>query len=343
MFKNGIPPMYGWSSAAGGGLGTKANSDEVYFWGGNASLSGSGLGSGTNYNTIDYFDRTSTTSNAVDRGDDIVAQRGGSGVHNTTRAMRLGAGSSGSFRFSIAEIDLTSQSGNASDVADMNQSYSSGSTAVSGPVFGYAAGGGSTYINIEYVTIATQTGNATDTGDLDYNGKWSVRGVSGQTYGHFCGGHSNYYDGKQFKYNSLNNISYIDITSTSVAGTDRGDLAEAKRAHCTVGGGTYGYACGGTPQTGGGFLPQGNSYNGASQSVNIDYFDITTNAGNAADRADLPQAHNLGTSQSDSQGFTNGIVGSGDDFATLDVTTTTGNASDRGDRTLVAYNVGTCN
>jgi len=310
--------------ASGGGGGGGSNVDEAFFGGGTSSVSPQ---SGASSNVIDYFDRTSTSGNATDRGDLTVARRGMCGVHDGSNGFWMGANSTNNV---IDYVDITTTSGNATDVGDCNASGGL-SAGVQGSTYGYKCGGtvgagpnGGNYTNaIEYITLATTSQNGTDKGDLT-NNHAGVTGVSGDTYGFVAGGAITMPMGKEDDFMSQNTIDYFDTNTTSGNSSDKGDLSVTKRSAGGVSGASYGFFCGGSTD-------QQSSWASGGSNV-IDYIDITTQSGNATDRGDLTAS--LQTSGTDSNGYTNGIVGAGSTFDYFDVTTTTGNGTDRGDRSV---------
>lgn len=314
------------TKASGGGSGT--NVDEAFFGGGQASAA-EPAGSGAS-NVIDYFDRTSTSGNATDRGDMAVAKTASCGVHNATNGFYLGATStSSSTRNSIDYIDITTTSGNASDVGDLttNGGLAAG---VQGSTYGYRCGNrdGRTESNvIDYITLSSTSQSATDRGDLS-SARGDAAGVSGSTYGFVGGAALCGPSGKDDAYTSFNWIDYLDTSLTTGNAADKGDLTVARRKPGGVSGASYGFFCGG-------FTTGDTSTYRAGGSNVIDYINIATTSGNATDRGDLN--FSMDAAGTDSNGYTNGIVGSYSTFDYFDVTTTSGNGTDRGDRSVNRY------
>tara|TARA_R100001594_G_scaffold31466_1_gene58690 strand:+ start:15169 stop:16170 length:1002 start_codon:yes stop_codon:yes gene_type:complete len=315
------------TKASGGGSGT--NVDEAFFGGGGTSSTSPTTGAS---NVIDYFDRTLTTGNATDSGDLTVARAAACGVHDSTNGFFLGAAhSNATTATTIDYIDITTTSGNATDVGDCVQQAGTGA-GVQGSTYGYKCGGAQSSLKseknvIEYITLATTSQSGTDRGDLS-QAIAGCGGVSGSTYGFIMGGSIDQPDGKDDDYVSKNFIDYIDVSLTTGNASDKGDLTVARRSHGCVSGASYGFACGG-------YAGQHTSWANDAKNI-IDYIDITTTSGNATDRGDLTFSGGsaYGT---DSNGYTNGIVGRHSNFDYFDVTTTSGNGLDRGDRSTNLY------
>tara|TARA_Y100000593_G_scaffold94310_1_gene192819 strand:+ start:1888 stop:2880 length:993 start_codon:yes stop_codon:yes gene_type:complete len=320
-FRGGAPPDPDGAS----------NVDEVYLWNGSSEST-----YGTTYNVIDYVDRTATTGNAVDRGDDTNSGRGTTGAHSDTYAFRMGLQSGiTAVAEAINYIDLTTQSGNSADVGDMvaSPSYDPGS-GITGDSYGFMMNRGATN-SIDYIDLSTTSGDASDRGDSTVNLRKPF-GVQGDTYGFSGGGFTTGASGKDTLYLSNNMIEYIDHSLTTGNASDRGDLNVARRGHCATSGSTYGYFLWGRSA-------DSTSEAGGSVQNSIEYIDQTTTTGNGTDRGDMTSSRSHLRGSSDCRGYTNCVVGSGIWLEYFDVTTTSGNATARGERSIAGYNAGCCN
>jgi len=271
--------------------------------------------SSVNKNIIDYINVTTTSGNAVDRGDLTISVRQLAGACGSQYHI-TGGGYTSSVVNTMNYFDITILSGNAIDRDDLTvaRRFFAG---VSGSTYGFFGGGrtASDITNtIDYVTLANTSGNAIDKGDLT-KAKRNFCGVQGSTYGFFMGGYISA---------AINEIDYINMTTTSGNAGDKGDLIQSVNEQGGVSGTTYGF-CGG-------------GYTTVRVNV-IEYINVTTTTGNAADKGDLTAVkRKLGDTYGSTYGFfCGGENNSGNSINEIDyinVTTTTGNAADKGDLTL---------
>ena len=263
---------------------------------------------GSASNIVDYIDATTTSGNALDKGDLTVARITLAGCAGVTYGFFAG-GYPGDENV-IDYINVTTTSGNASDKGNLTATnYSLAGCA--GSTYGFFGGGysGSATDMIDYIDVTTTSGNALDKGDLtaarDY-----IASCAGLAYGFFAGG------------SGSNVIDYIDITTSSGNASDTGDLDVNRYGMSGCAGSAYGFFAGGY---------------GPGISNVIEYIDVTTTSGNASDKGDLTAAtRNMPGGVADA---TYGFFGGGNSGSRtnvieyINITTTSGNAADKGDLT----------
>lgn len=211
----------------------------------------------TDQNTMDYV-AISTTGNATDFGDTLLAVERTASTSDGTRGV-IGGGNSGGYINTIQYITIAS-AGNATDFGDLTQTMGWGS-AMNDATRSIINKGQSTSAtaSMEYVTTQT-TGNATDFGDHANNRQHGA--ASDATRGIIMGG-----DGGS----RVNTISYVTIQTTGNT-TDFGDLTVVGSRIGCAGDGTYATAVG-----------------GRDRSNTIDRVTVQT-AGNATDHGDMAAA-----------------------------------------------------
>jgi len=155
-------------------LGSTSNSVRGIFAGGYLNAPGTPQG---NNNTIDYV-TISTTGNAQDFGDSVIAGHALSGLSNSTRG--IFASQTTNLLTNTIQFITISTTGNAQDFGDLTviREYTG---SVSSPTRGVIAGGltPTSTATMDYITIAS-TGNAINFGDLTV----AKMGVAGCSNGH---------------------------------------------------------------------------------------------------------------------------------------------------------------
>jgi hypothetical protein len=258
-------------------------------------------------NTLDYVN-ISSSGNAIDFGDLLVAVNSAATASSSTRGLSFG----GSLTNTINYITISS-TGDAQDFGDLTQSITQ-STGVSNSTRGIRRGGqtpGGTN-TIDYVTIAS-TGDAQDFGD-SIGGSSNSAGTQNSTRGVFIG-----QEGTPTK------IDYITISTlgnTQNFGSVNGSLRYAKGCSNAI----RGLAFGGLNPT-------------PTMTSGILYVTLST-LGNSIDFGNLSSATNVGGSCSSS---TRGLHGGGQNPGSIPAAYTNvveyvtiltqGNAVDFGDLT----------
>ena len=307
-------------------------SSNFSFIGGAGATNSAAYNSSGVVNTIEYFDHTSTSGNALDKGDLTVSRKHGGGLAGSSNGYTCGGKPSSSTVNVIDFIDTSTTTGNATDVGDLTINRSS-TAGLSGPTNGFLAGGirGTTTKSnvIDFFDLTTTSGNATDRGDAPAAG--NCDGVSSTQYGFFGVGFEGFTQGKDIKVRTKDDFEYIDLLTTSGNSNARGGWSSGSEyGQCGVSGSVYGFFCGGSSQA---FTPGSTNTNNK-----IEFLDVSVIAsGNTVDKGDLTVSRafangNLATDQDN--GFIAGGSGSGGPFNVIDyidTSTTTGNAADRGD------------
>ena len=219
----------------------------------------------TDQNTMDYV-TISTTGNATDFGDTLLAVERTASTSDGTRGV-IGGGSSAGYKNTIQYITIAS-AGNATDFGDLTKVMGWGS-AMNDATRSIINQGQSVSAtaSMEYVTTQT-TGNATDFGDHANNKQHGA--ASDATRGLIIGGDDN---------SRVNTISYVTIQTTGNT-TDFGDLTVAGSRIGCAGDGTYVTAVG-----------------GRDRSNTIDRVTVQT-TGNATDHGDMAVAGQYNASAS---------------------------------------------
>jgi len=230
-------------------------------------------------NVIEYIGVTVPINNAIDKGDLSKYRDSLAGNNGTTLgffAGGIGSNSSPNSAVDIIDyIDITITTGNALDKGDLTVPRHT-FAANNGTTLGFFAGGNGTspqpILNIiDYIDITITTGNALDKGDLtEFRAR--LAGNNGTTLGFFAGGINS---GPSAT--AVNNIDYIDATTTTGNALDKGDLTVARSRLSANNGTTLGFFAGGLSS-------------GSIISDIIDSIDITTTTGNATDKGDLTVA-----------------------------------------------------
>jgi hypothetical protein len=217
-------------------------------------------------NIIDYV-TISITSNAIDFGDLITANRYLTALANSTRG--IFAGAAGPITNAIDYVTIA-QTGNGIDFGDLSVSRGNSGAAASNTRGLIAGGEGGTNV-IDFITIST-LGNAADFGDLLVT-RYGVSGCSNSTRGLFASGYA--YNVPAAPTTAIYNvIEYVTITTTGNA-LDFGDLTTARGHAFSLASSTRGVFAGGS------LFP--------SISNVIDYVSIMS-TGNAIDFGDLSAA-----------------------------------------------------
>tara|TARA_R100000008_G_scaffold16408_1_gene8077 strand:+ start:2473 stop:5814 length:3342 start_codon:yes stop_codon:yes gene_type:complete len=266
------------------------------------------------YRTINFIDTYTGTIIA----DDIL-------THNTSQVNH------------INKFDVTSTSGNATDVGDdvaSRQYPSSGNDHD----YIHTMGGFPNPKNwISYIAATLGTGNATDRGDLVSAGQLGAGLMERpDSDGDFQGPPYAYVAGNQ-NGGRRNVIQHIDASTTSVVNsTDRGDLVNSVSSCSGLSGSRNGFVAGGRTQS--------PSY--AHPTNQIVYFSLETSTGDASDAADLTQSKRAGPGSGGSGydedteianfagGYTTAPVNV---IEYWDLTTVTTNSADKGDLTQAKY------
>ena len=269
-------------------------------------FSAGGVDGGSN-NTIEYIDTTVIACNGTDRGNtsDSANAVGAGAVTGPVYGIiaALGGSYNGIDYFGIATL-----SGNSSAMGTLSVARYL-AAGVGGDTYGFFGGGANLQDVIDYVAMSTLVQNATDSGDLTV-ARHALGGIAGSTYGFFLGGNSE-------AAVTTNTIDYITLSSATGNAIDKGDLTVARGAGACCSGPLYGFYCG------------GDTVGDGTDTNVIDYIDITTTSGNAADKGDTVAA-DWGHAGLASQvyGFITGGESSGDLIQYIDITTTSGNAAD---------------
>lgn len=277
-------------------------------WYGDRAVVGGGSGV-SQYNTIDYFDLT-TSGNATDFGDRIIAK---SGIVGTSD------GTYGTFTGHSIDIDKVTIStpGNATDHGDLSNSSHRFSAGIGDGTYGYIiAGNYSGYTtNIDQWSMTT-SGNGTSVGNLsDFNAYHGCWGNASRTL--ITGG----------AYGGDKNIEYITLSNSISGSATFGNLTTA-RAWC--------YAAGDLTRA----VMGGGTISGSKTNI-IDYVTIAT-PGNATDFGDLTAAlmEHCATSNATYAAWTGGNDGAYNAVINYVTIQTTGNATDHGDLTIARQSPG---
>jgi len=217
-------------------------------------------------NVMDYIN-ISSTGNALDFGDLLLAVRSATACASSTRGIFAGGDTGGANGSNVIQYITIATTGNTIDFGDIARAGYSQFTTCSSETRGLFAGGttlnfGAATANINYITIAS-TGNTTAFGTLSD----SVTGTSGcgsTTRGVFALGRTSV--------NFLNTIEYVTIDTTGNA-TDFGDLTFRRNFAQGCSNSTRGFFAGGDNSS-------GNPYN------SIEYITIAS-TGNAIDFGDI--------------------------------------------------------
>lgn len=211
------------------------------------SRRGTGAGQGGTYgfcllgspptNVVDYINMGSTTGNASDAGDYTYTLRDPAGFAMSRDSNYVFGGggrpSSGNEVNYIVYVSVNSTSISKSDRGDLTTGrYANGDGGGGGTTYIFHAGGykssqGATQNVIDYISDTTSSGNASDKGDMTV-GRYYCSGGSGDNgYTHFMGGYNNNTS------SNYNIIEYINNTTTSGNGADKGDLVGSRSGGAT--------------------------------------------------------------------------------------------------------------
>jgi len=179
----------------------------------------------TYYNTQEYINTTTTSGNALDKGDLTVTRALCGGSSGATYGYTMG-GYDGVNYNTLDYIDVTTTSGNATDKGDQAVARRS-SSGLSGAAYSYNCGGntgGGISNIIEYFSNSTTTGNALDAGDM-HSSREGCAGSSDAAggFGVVAGGGTGAGEGGAY-------TDYIDMTTTTVTGLGRGTLSTTREA-----------------------------------------------------------------------------------------------------------------
>ena len=262
----------------------------------------------SNVNTIQYYNTTST-GNATDFGDYVIATRGLSalsGMGSAHRAVAAG-GYSDHNDDEIAYFTIPTQ-GDATDFGDLATGGQWGASNTNGTRGVWS--GRAESLDICYITIAS-AGNASDFGDLT-DARGAAPGATSKAYdrGFTLGGHSA----------NGNRIDYITINSTGNA-TDFGDLLMSVR---------HGGALSSSSER---IVYAGGKNNTSDGLENVIQYISAGNTGNATDFGDLSaQLESITGCSNGTRGLWNGGMNGGRKDVIQYITIgTTGDATDFGD------------
>lgn len=279
-------------------------------------------GGDTRTNVMDYVTIT-TTGNATDFGDMVIATGAGlAGCGSSTRGL-FGAGDTASGTNGVNTIQYISiaSTGNATDFGDLTASreFTSACSSSTRGVWSCGVFAGTASNVIDYVTIAS-TGNATDFGDSTI-ANYQLAGCASPTRGVFGGGTD------PDSGTARNVIDYITIASTGNA-TDFGDLTVAKGRLGACSSSTRGVFGGGT----------------GSSPLSMSYITIAS-TGNSSNFGDLSYGGSTPNGQTATSSEITGLFAGGSgptnviNYITI---ASAGNSSDFGDLTVARQVLGSC-